>query len=162
MKIIAPFKFWLKAVEIFFLQIPCFLISLYFAGIASILISVAGYEDTSVNTITFWSIFVLSNTLLFANYCDWGKSSDKKTKRFLPSQTGLIEGSLMTLIAIATNFLIILFIPAPQTRLIGYELGALLARFEHLSFGTIFFLALWLYIASYLLYCISLTKFIKK
>lgn len=162
MKIIAPFKFWLKAIEIFFLQIPCFLIALYFAGISSMLISATGYEDTVINKITFWAIFILINTLLFANYCDWGKPTTKKKKPFLPSQSGLIEGFLMTLIAIATNFLIMFLIPNSQIKLIGYELGSLIARFQLISFNTIVFLILWTYIASYLLYCISLTKFIKQ
>lgn len=162
MKIIAPFKFWLKAVEIFFLQIPCFLLSVYFAGIASMFLSAMHGELTLLDKIIFFSIFIFTNTLLFANYCDWGKSSNKKQKRFLPSQAGLIEGLKMTFVALIANYFISLLLSLllPESYLNQLEDSGI--KFHFSLRGAIILSALWLYVASYLLYCISLLRFIKK
>ncbi|WP_342597700.1 hypothetical protein VKI21_06980 [Cyanobacterium aponinum UTEX 3222] len=161
MKFIAPIKFWLRAIEIFFLQIPCLLIAFYFAGIAGILLS-ADNKNTLLDAIIFLSIFFLTNTLLFANYSDWGKQNINEKIKFLPSKLGLIDGLKMTIVASITNYSISLLLNflLPESYL--NDLDNLGLKF-HFSFrGIILLSVLWLYIASYLFYIESQIKFGKK
>ena len=125
MIIIPRLKYWLKALELFLIQIPIFLFSL----LPSALLTTPFSKNSTASLLVFLCVFVCLSSLFFAYYYDWGKDKPLHGIKFIPSKTGFFEGFAMNKIAFISNF--IASIPLKSSTEILY------------------FVILWLYVASY-------------
>lgn len=144
MIIIPRLKYWLKALELFIVQIPVSLFSLFF----SLAVSIVFASNGVLFTLIFLSIFLSTSSLLFAYYCDWGKDKPKHNIKFLPSKLGFFEGFTMSCISFISNLIAFMSLNTYGTRAIGYDLGQFLTRFKQPSEVTFLFIILWLWVAS--------------
>lgn len=134
MIIIPRLKYWLKALELFIVQIPVSLFSFFF----SLAVSIVFASNGALFTLIFFSIFLSTSSLLFAYYYDWGKDKPRHGIKFLPSKPAFCEGIAMAFIAFFSNMIASILLESPTQ--------------------IPFFIILWVYIASYSFSCRDLRK----
>ena len=145
MFIIPRLKCWLKAIELFVIQIPISLFS-YFA---SALLTFPFIKDALIAFLIFYCLFLLITSFFFAYYFDWGKENPTHNLKVLPSKQGFLEGVAMALIALTSNLIASIPLSSDDSYTLGYDLSQFFTKFQSPNETTVFFILLWLYIASH-------------